>query len=181
MRELTPDIWTDTVPGRRWLIYFALQGCKHCERLRPMIEHVAGIAPELRVGRVDATEHNGLARTFGVKRYPTILLFDEDGQFFEFHGTRSPPRLLSFARGAGDLLGAGQPAPTTLLDNVSEWWLLLEAMWDPLKTAFMYAAGIALAIKGGATALLRCLERGKKPKKRRADAAQEGAENVKSE
>ena len=38
VHELTPDAWHATVPGRRWLVYFAIDGCKHCARLKPMME-----------------------------------------------------------------------------------------------------------------------------------------------
>ena len=68
-----------------------------------MLEAVAQEGPELRIGRVDATVNNGLGRTFGVRRYPTVLLFT-DGEFYEFNGPRSVPRLLAFARGVSQKL-----------------------------------------------------------------------------
>ena len=164
VHELTPDAWHATVPGRRWLVYFAIDGCKHCARLKPMMEYVAESAPELRVGRVDATAHNGIARTYSVNRYPTILLLDDDGLFYEFEGRRSPPGLIAFARGG---LVGGRRAPTELLANVSEWWLLAEAMWDPLKLAIKWSVGIALGIKLLATGCLWCLQRSRPPRARR--------------
>ena len=168
VRDLTPDTWNNAVPGRRWVVYFALQGCKHCERLRPMIEHVADMAPEIHFGRVDATAHNGLARTFGVQKFPMILLFQEDGTFFEYNGVRSPPRLLAFGRGDPTMLGAGKHAPTELLGNVSNWWLMAEALWDPLKLTLKWSVGIAVSIKALSQGCLWCLERRGREKQKAA-------------
>ena len=157
--ELTPESWARRVPGRQWLVYFAVTGCKHCERLAPMMEYVATQAPELRVGRVNASEYNGIPRTFEVTKFPFILLFDSNNVVYEFHGTRSPPRLIAIARGDPTLLGAGRPAPTQLKDNVSDWWLLAEAFWGPLKTAATWSLGITLSLKLCATGALRLLRR----------------------
>ena len=154
------------------------------ERLMTMMPVVAENAPELRLGRVDATEHNGLARTFGVRRFPTVLLFDEGGDFFEFppQGGRSPPRLVAFGRGAPGMLAGGQRAPTELSPNVSELWLLLEASYEPLKVAIKWAVLIALGIKGLSLALLKCLERlaGRRinEPRRKPGAAASGDEDV---
>ena len=131
----------------------------HAERLAPMMEYVATQAPELRVGRVNASEYNGIPRTFEVTKFPFILLFDSNNVVYEFHGTRSPPRLIAFARGDPTLLGAGRPAPTQLKDNVSDWWLLAEAFWGPLKTAATWSLGITLSLKLCATGALRLLRR----------------------
>jgi hypothetical protein len=63
------------VPGQTdWFIMFTQQGCSHCERFVPMwaaMEQelsVAGAA--VRVGRVDSTENNGIAISFGVRAGP---------------------------------------------------------------------------------------------------------------
>ena len=165
--ELTPDNWASTVQGRQWLVYFAVQGCKHCESLAPMMAAVADRTPELRVGRIDATEHNGVARTFNVRRYPTIMLLDSDGLSYEFHGRRTIQRLVSFARGDPILRGGGVVMPSQLQANVSEWWLLAEAVWPPLKTALMWSLGIAFGIKGLSKCALHFLK--KNSKKRRED------------
>ena len=76
------------------------------------------------------------------------------------------------ARGAPELVGAGRLAPDELSANVSDWWLMLEALWDPISLALKWSVGIAMSIKGLATGILWCLERGKAvPKRRREDAA----------
>ena len=161
--ELTPSSWERRVHGRTWLVWFAVTGCSHCKKLAPMMEHVAETAPELRVGRVNSTEHNGIARTYGVNKFPSILLFHESGVFYEFSGGRSPPRLIGFARGDSTLLGAGMPMPTELRADVSDWWLLAETLWGPLKVAATWALGIAVGLKGCALGMLKLL-RGRNPR-----------------
>jgi thiol-disulfide isomerase/thioredoxin len=161
VRDMVPDEWASLVGGhRRWIVYFALQGCTHCERLAPMMEALAGRTDAASVGRVDASTHNGLARTFGVQKFPTILLF-ERGLYYEYHGRRSLPRLQAFIAGDAGVRGAGVVAPTALQPNVSEWWLLAEMLWPPIRTSLAWATGLALAIKGLSLCLLRLLQRGR--------------------
>jgi thiol-disulfide isomerase/thioredoxin len=167
--SLTPETWQSRVQGRSWLVYFAVQGCKHCAQLAPMMDYVSDQAPDLRVGKVDASEHNGLARTFNVKRFPTIMLFDETGIYYEFMAKRrSPPDLIKFGRGDPSLIGVGTVMPSELLPDASEWRLMAEALWPPLKVAFTWALGLALAIKGVSLCLLRLIspghDRGKRDK-----------------
>ena len=57
--------------------------------------------------------------------------------------------------------------PSQLQANVSEWWLLAEAVWPPLKTALMWSLGIAFGIKGLSKCALHFLK--KNSKKRRED------------
>ena len=158
VRDLTPERWKDVVEGKRWLVYFALQGCKHCEQLAPMMERCAELSPDLLIGRVDATKYNGVARTYEVKKFPTILLLDEDGVYYEFIGRRSIPALQSFGRATAGALGGGRFHPGELQPNVSDWWLLAEAMWDPLKIAIKWSVGLALGLKLVALGLLRLLK-----------------------
>lgn len=163
---LTPESWAGSLDGRRWLVYFTVRGCEHCKRMGPMMEMVAAKfdpshdshqSDDPRVGVVDASEHNGLARTFGVKKYPTVLLFDTDGFHYEFVGGRSAQTIMNFALGGYKRHG-GHATPRALLPNRSELWMLGEVLWEPFKKSLMWALGLALGIKGVATLLLRMLK-----------------------
>lgn len=158
VRDLDPDNWERLVPNRRWLVYFALTGCSHCERLAPMMQRLAELAPDIMVGRVNATAHNGIARSFEVKRFPTILLLDDDGLYYEHQGPRSLQALMSFGRALPGTTGGGRLQPGALQPNVSDWWLLAEAVWDPLKIALKWSVGIAMGMKLLALCMLRILE-----------------------
>lgn len=102
---------------------------------------------------------SAVARTFGVRKFPTILFFDGAGLYYEFKGIRSLPRLRAFIDGASGARGAGMVVPPALQPDVSDLWQLAEVVWDPLKTALMWSIGIALALKGAAQGLLYLLER----------------------
>ena len=94
---------------------------------------------------------------------------------YEYMGKRTPPDLVAFARGDRRLGSAGTVASTELLANVSETWLMLEALWPPIKMALTWAVGIAFGIKGLATGCLMLLQRGKtdkgRPRRRKAQAS----------
>ncbi|KAL3895149.1 MAG: hypothetical protein SGPRY_013595, partial [Prymnesium sp.] len=67
-----------------WLLQFYSPSCAHCKRLEPIYEKVAdhlhrGSPRIAQVGRIDGTAHPGLASSFGVKGYPTIILL-KDGE-----------------------------------------------------------------------------------------------------
>ena len=162
--ELRPESWGSSVVGRDYLVYFTVQGCKHCEKLTPMMQFVADTAPDLRVGRVDATAHNGVARTFGLQKFPSIVRFDAQGIVYEYVARqRTPDQLIAFARGDHRYSSAGTVAPRELLPDVSEWWMLLEAIWPPIRTSLTWAIGVALALKGIAKGCLMLL-RGNVPR-----------------
>jgi hypothetical protein len=148
------------------------------------MQYVADTAPDLRVGRVDATAHNGVARTFGLQKFPSIVRFDAQGVVYEYVARqRTPDQLIAFARGDHRYGSAGTVAPRELLPDVSEWWMLLEAMWPPIRTSLTWAIGVALALKGiakGCLMLLRHNEprggelKGKKREGDDGDAAGKG-------
>lgn len=130
VHRLTPATWHTRVPGETWFIKFYVQGCKHCERLAPMWEalaqHLHKSGSTVLVGEVDCTAHNGIGRTFGVERFPELLLIDSSGSVHTFSGRRGLPLMLQFA-GGYKLEPVRMQLPATLLDNVPEWWLVRPA------------------------------------------------------
>lgn len=156
--DLNPDSWHEQVPGERWFIKFYQQGCRHCERMRPMWDAVALRATGgARVGRVDCSAHNGIGRSFGVDRFPTVMIIDSDGSVYEFTGMRGLPPLLEFARGGFRKQSPKMLAPATLLPNAPDWWLLCLVLWRPIAISFGLALGLALALKCCSWIMLRLL------------------------
>ena len=171
--ELTRDNWHAQTRGQAWFVKFYQQGCTHCQRMAPMWEAVAEQLPQsssMRVGKVDCTAHNGIGRSFGVDRFPYVLLIDADGAVYEYTGRRGLPPLLSFARGGFRKQAPMMQAPAELLADASDAYLLLLALWRPLAMSLGLALGVALCLKGGALLLLRLLRRTapKEPKDRAA-------------
>ena len=71
VRTLHPSNWHEQLASRTWMVMFAVTGCRHCEQMRPMWEEMARQLADseatVHVGRVNSTEHNGIARTMRVR------------------------------------------------------------------------------------------------------------------
>ena len=158
--ELTRENWHLT-QGQAWYIKFYQQGCTHCQRMAPLWQAVAEqlphSSPPVRVGKVDCSAHNGIGRSFGVHRFPTVLMIDADGSVYEFFGRRGLFPLVSFGRGGFRKQQPKMLAPSVLLTDASQLYLMMLALWRPFAMSLGLALGIALCLKGGAMMLLRLL------------------------
>ena len=111
-----------------------------------------------------------------MQRFPTVLLIDPSGLVYEFNGRRGLPPLLAFAQGGyragaahmmlpevraaariawlrGPVSNHGLSHWQAIEADVSDYWLLAEALWPPFKKA----AGISLAIVLGLKAFTKGL------------------------
>lgn len=60
-----------------WMVEFYAPWCGHCKALEPEYKQAASdLAGQVKLGKVDCTENEGLARRFGVSGYPTIKVFN---------------------------------------------------------------------------------------------------------
>ena len=82
-----------------------------------------------------------------------------------------PPLCLGTLRSLLSVTACAHHATTAT--QVSEYWLLAEALWPPLKTAITLSVGIVLALKLLTHACLWCLRRGG-AKKRDGDGGDGG-------
>jgi protein disulfide-isomerase-like protein len=88
--------------------------CGHCKKLTPTWEELAtklkADGHPCTVGALDATVHKTIAHRFGVRGFPTLILFAE-GQMFKYKGARTVDDFEAFILG-GYKETAGEPAPT---------------------------------------------------------------------
>lgn len=75
---LTDSTFDKTVQGSKelWLIEFYAPWCGHCKALQPHWNAAATkLKGRVKLGKVDATAEQRLAKTYGVNSYPTIKVF----------------------------------------------------------------------------------------------------------
>ena len=88
-----------TLTHRALFVKFEAPWCGHCKRLSPVWETMLGLDLDgARLGTVDCTRQDELRIRYGIRSYPTLMLFAE-GQIKLFSGERSLPELSKFARG----------------------------------------------------------------------------------
>ena len=98
--EIDVNAWNSKVREGVWLIKWYAPWCAHCKKMTPIIEEVAEYYhrrdDKVKIGRVDATAHPGLATPFSIKGYPTLSLL-RDGQLLAvYNGPRTFEAITAF-------------------------------------------------------------------------------------
>merc|ERR1719491_36299 len=85
-----------------WFVKFYAPWCGHCKKLAPTWDDLATeLKGEVNVAKVDVTAENAettFAGRFGIKSFPTLLLF-KDGKMVKYEGARELAPLAAWARG----------------------------------------------------------------------------------
>merc|ERR1719266_407908 len=99
-----------------WFIKFYAPWCGHCKRLAPTWEEVATeLKGQVNVAKVDVTGNRALGKQFGVKGFPTLLLFRR-GKMVKYSGARTKDALVEWAKTAeGD---DDVPGPVSVTEKV---------------------------------------------------------------
>lgn len=118
--ELTTQNFEKTNNGL-WLMKFYAPWCGHCKKLAPTYEKIANYFHRrakqgVHVGKIDATEHAGLASRFDIKGYPTLILYRDGQKVADYTGARTFDAIVAWVEqhegkdgdGGG---GGGQAAP----------------------------------------------------------------------
>mmetsp|Transcript_8211 Transcript_8211/g.30844 ORF Transcript_8211/g.30844 Transcript_8211/m.30844 type:complete len:428 (-) Transcript_8211:28-1311(-) len=97
--DLHPKNFDDlTSDGSTWFLDFYAPWCGHCKRLNPILDEVAPlVAPEMRIGKIDATQHKSLAKKFDVHGYPS-LRYIHNGEMLDYDAGRTKMALVAFAK-----------------------------------------------------------------------------------
>lgn len=102
--DLTPSNFDKLVinSDEIWLVEFYAPWCGHCQRLVPDYEKAAkALKGVIKVGAVNADEHNSLGGRYGVQGFPTIKIFGTNKNKPEdFNGQRTAQALVDGALAA---------------------------------------------------------------------------------
>ncbi|XP_078543638.1 protein disulfide-isomerase TMX3 [Lissotriton helveticus] len=105
-----------------WLVDFYAPWCGHCKKLEPVwlevgLEMKSSGSP-VKVGKMDATVHSGIASEFGVRGFPTIKLLKGE-LAYNYRGPRTKDDIIEFAnRVAGPVI---RPLPSQqMFDHVQK-------------------------------------------------------------
>jgi len=80
MLNLTNDNFDNAIANGKVLVDFYTDWCGHCRIVQPVLEELeAKFANLVTVVKVDADDEKEIADRYGIKNYPTIVLF-EDGK-----------------------------------------------------------------------------------------------------
>jgi len=97
---LTEENFQEAVDSNDFLLAeFYAPWCGHCKALAPEYEAAAKALatdhPNIKLGKVDATQHSGLAEKFEVRGYPTLKFFSK-GKPMEYAGGRTSDTIISW-------------------------------------------------------------------------------------
>eukprot|EP00475_Leptophrys_vorax_P000642 TRINITY_DN10361_c2_g1_i1.p1 TRINITY_DN10361_c2_g1~~TRINITY_DN10361_c2_g1_i1.p1 ORF type:complete len:448 (-),score=40.14 TRINITY_DN10361_c2_g1_i1:43-1386(-) len=99
--ELTADTFDDLVVNSKepWMVEFFAPWCGHCKNLAPEWKSAASsLKGKVNLGQVDCTVEQALAQRFGIKGFPTILVFGADKENpTPYEGARTASGIESFA------------------------------------------------------------------------------------
>lgn len=85
------------IPAGPVLLYVNVTWCGYCKTARPILEKVAqALGSVVPVYSVDGDARQAVAKSLGVKSYPTIVLIGKDGARSTFQGERTMDAIVGF-------------------------------------------------------------------------------------
>lgn len=137
VEALTPTTFNKHVQGGSdgWMLKFYAPWCGHCKKLAPdwgkLGAHFHGQKDtNVKVGKIDCTQHRDLCSKFEVKGYPSLFFF-KDGTYYKYSSARNLESLKQFATGGyasakdtGKLEGGAagaMPGMASIMDSVWSW------------------------------------------------------------
>lgn len=80
-------------------INFGAPWCSHCQKLSPIWDRLAeklADIEDVRISRVDCTASENLCRDYGIRAFPTLILFRYGESKVEYNGGRDLDSLYNF-------------------------------------------------------------------------------------
>ncbi|CAF3748739.1 unnamed protein product [Rotaria magnacalcarata] len=89
-------------------VNFGAPWCSHCQKLAPIwnqLAHKFSHHDEIRISRVDCTASESLCRDYGIRAFPTLILFRYGESKVEYNGSRDFDSLYNFLVGQIEFFG----------------------------------------------------------------------------
>jgi thiol-disulfide isomerase/thioredoxin len=103
--------------GAAWFLDLYSPRCGHCRDLEPAWTRLAeAVGQGVRVAKLDVVADLKVAKRFGVRAYPTLIMF-ADGYMYTYKGARDVHSLQMFA----EAVARGQPPPSAAKALVPDW------------------------------------------------------------
>lgn len=84
-----------------WVVEFYAPWCGHCKQLKPeYIKGAKALKGVVKVGAVNADDHQALGAQYGVRGFPTIKIFANKRSPIEFNGQRTAQAIIDAALSA---------------------------------------------------------------------------------
>lgn len=88
--------------GDPWLVEFYAPWCGHCQKLEPEWKSAANTVAaqtggKIKLGMLDATQHQQTAGQYGIQGYPSIKMFFPDGRVEDYQGGRTADDIVAQA------------------------------------------------------------------------------------
>lgn len=93
--DFTPKV-LDASRDKPVMVDFWAEWCPPCRALTPVLERVAHQRHDVRLAKVDADENMKLAGRYGLRGFPTVILFRNGEELGRFSGARTPQQVQAF-------------------------------------------------------------------------------------
>ncbi|MCE9598088.1 MAG: thioredoxin [Spirochaetia bacterium] len=78
------------------LVDFWAEWCGPCRMVAPIVEELAGEMPNVKFGKVNVDENQGIAQTLGITAIPTLVLYKNGQPIDRVVGLLPKPQLKNF-------------------------------------------------------------------------------------
>jgi protein disulfide-isomerase-like protein len=96
IEELTTQSFY-TIYNQPTLLFMYAPWCHHCKQFAPIYQQLANTCTEnILFASVDCEAHSGFIEEFGIRGFPTILLFTKNKEFEMYNGNRTLADILQW-------------------------------------------------------------------------------------
>jgi thioredoxin 1 len=81
------------------IFYFTADWCNPCKKMKPIAEEINREYADISIKFIDADAEIELAKSFGIRSVPTLILMDEGNEVRRIIGAKTKNELMEFING----------------------------------------------------------------------------------